>query len=167
MLASELLDGRSVDAVAVTRSGASPDVAAGLGTALAMLHTIPPGDDPRSSGAPELPWAMSLHRPRLRDLEWLSEGSVDLIRGVQRDAGICDLIDAARGAWRQNTLIHGDVRWSNVVAADVEDARDGQASVRLVDWELGGVGDPAWDVGSVLAQLVSDWATRTSAQGPS
>lgn len=44
------------------------------------------------------------------------------------------------------TLVHGDVRWENcLVQAD-------PGSVRLIDWETAGMGDPAWDVAGVIQE---------------
>ena len=58
-------------------------------------------------------------------------------------------------------LVHGDLRWANVlVALDAEPPR-----VWLVDWELACRGDPAWDVGSVLADLLAAAASRSLEAG--
>jgi len=44
--------------------------------------------------------------------------------------------------WRTAVLIHGDVKWEHVRGDGV-----------LVDWELAGQGDPAWDLASALHEL--------------
>jgi aminoglycoside phosphotransferase (APT) family kinase protein len=65
--------------------------------------------------------------------------------------GLRDAFGRAASRWRPSGLIHGDLRWSNVLAAS--DGRDSR--VWLVDWELACLGDPAWDVGSVIGDLVT------------
>jgi len=55
----------------------------------------------------------------------------------------------ARREWRATALVHGDIRWANCLVA----RSDGR--IRIVDWELGCIGDPAWDVGSALADIVA------------
>jgi aminoglycoside phosphotransferase (APT) family kinase protein len=152
VLVVDLIDGESLRDAAVTPEGVPPAVAAALGDALATLHSAAGeggGDWP--SG---MPWALTIDRPRLEDLEWLSAGARDLIRGVQAMPDIRERLEGLRAGWRGAGLVHGDLRWDNVIA-------DGAAAVRLVDWELAGRGDPAWDVGSVLGQLISDWAIVT------
>jgi aminoglycoside phosphotransferase (APT) family kinase protein len=49
-------------------------------------------------------------------------------------------------------VIHADARWDNIVIED-----KATESPVLVDWELSGPGDPAWDVGTILAQPLSAW----------
>jgi hypothetical protein len=50
-------------------------------------------------------------------------------------------------------LAHGDLRWENLLVAP------GAAppGVWLVDWEMGGSGERAWDVGCFAASGVSAW----------
>ena len=44
-------------------------------------------------------------------------------------------------------LVHGDVKWDNVVLDP--------HGMQLFDWELSGAGDPAWDLGSAVADTIS------------
>lgn len=60
-------------------------------------------------------------------------------------------VAAARRSWRRHCLIHGDVKWDNCLLADNP---DGPASVLLIDWELGGRGDPAWDVATAVQEFL-------------
>jgi aminoglycoside phosphotransferase (APT) family kinase protein len=55
-------------------------------------------------------------------------------------------------------LIHGDVRWDNLLttgASDRTSARRGR--VLLLDWECAGRGDPSQDVGAFLGEYLHDW----------
>src|SRR5262249_49891162 len=54
--------------------------------------------------------------------------------------------------YRPSCLIHGDIRRENWVLAGARPPR----ALKLIDWELSGRGDPAWDLGSVLAEILLD-----------
>ncbi len=53
-------------------------------------------------------------------------------------------------------LVHGDVRWDNYLVGAGARA-EGELNLRLVDWEMWGQGDPAWDVACHLAEHVRFW----------
>jgi aminoglycoside phosphotransferase (APT) family kinase protein len=63
----------------------------------------------------------------------------DLVAGLRR----------ARAAWRPVGLIHGDCKLDNVIIAD-----DG--TIRLIDWEMARLGDPAWDLAALSHRLLID-----------
>lgn len=44
-------------------------------------------------------------------------------------------------------LVNHDLKWDNIVVSDADPARP-----VLLDWELAGLGDPAWDLGCLLAE---------------
>ena len=129
-----------------TRSEASPTLAAALARVLATIHGIAPDDEELRDDAP---WVLSLHRPKLDALRYLSAASIELIRTAQADARVTSGLDELRDGWRNETLVHRDVKWANCVAYDPRGgARATQ--IKLVDWEMAGWGDPAFDVGSAF-----------------
>jgi aminoglycoside phosphotransferase (APT) family kinase protein len=52
-------------------------------------------------------------------------------------------------------VIHGDLRWDNCQVVVASAPR--RPRVQFVDWETAGVGDPSWDIGSILAECLSTW----------
>jgi hypothetical protein len=134
-----------------------PTVAAGLGRALRQVHDGAVG----THAAPVLPvvrpWPFALARgvqglpPSVPVTPWAqtvvaAAGRVE----VQRT------LIGLRDAWVADTLIHGDVRSSNVLLPTPSPDRAVDApshGVWLVDWECSGLGDPTWDVGGAL----QDW----------
>ena len=132
------------------RGRCSPALAASLGRVLAGLHAIAPD---REDLRRDAPWVLALHRPPLEALRYLSAASIELVQALQRDAPACGAMDELRDAWSAEALVHRDVKWANCIA----DA----GAIKLVDWEMAGWGDPAWDVGSALAEF----AGRSSAAG--
>ena len=119
----------------------SPALAGALGRALAAEHAVEPdGEEMRR----EPPWILALHRPPLEALRYLSAASVELVRLLQADAALTGALDELRAGWSCEALVHRDVKRANCVAHG--------GRIALVDWEMAGWGDPAWDVGSVLGE---------------
>ena len=139
-----------------------------IGRALAALHDIPRPAAHAVDGAhgaaapadpllsPHAPWVLSLHRPVLRALREFSSANIQLIKLVQEYAEFGRHFDELRAQWRSEAIIHGDLKWGNCVVAR-RSAGGPRTRVGLVDWELASLGDPAWDVGSVLHDYLSFW----------
>jgi len=79
----------------------------------------------------------------------LGEGTAAarLATAIVDDPVLAAVLRRARAAMRRTCLVHGDVKWDNAVLDP--------AAVTLFDWELSGAGDPAWDLGSALADTLS------------
>ena len=58
--------------------------------------------------------------------------------------------------WRPSTLIHGDVKFSNVLARKPGAA---DAGPWIVDWEMVQHGDPAWDLAGALQDFLVLWVS--------
>ena len=128
-----------------------------LGRLLAAVHAVdagaveppPPGTDPM--------WGLQLPEPELEFVLKLSRGARELVGLLQSKPRLCErLRELAATLPEQRTLTHGDLRWENCLRA----ARDGSKrrdGVMLIDWELAGPGDPAFDVGTVVAEYLANW----------
>jgi hypothetical protein len=127
----------------------SPDLAAAFGSALATVHVA-------TTGVPLLTIASCgvVHLPDTpeadRRIGGGSAAGIAVSREVVDDAGLATALRRLAAALRPTCLIHADLKWDNAVLDAGPPAR-----VHLFDWELSGRGDPAWDVGSVLADTVS------------
>jgi aminoglycoside phosphotransferase (APT) family kinase protein len=127
----------------------SPDLAAALGRALATLHAATRGIPlltVAACGVVALPDAPEDERRLGAD----SAAALAITRDVLADAALVAALRRAAAALRPTCLIHADVKWDNALIDPGPPARVG-----LFDWELSGRGDPAWDVGSALADTVS------------
>jgi hypothetical protein len=136
----------------VTAAGVlDPTVAAAVGRAVGEFHAE--AGDP-GGGAPPSLWlsnGVDFDRPGPAHLRLLSAGGRKLLEELQRsDALLSGLAGLAPPAGDQ--LVHGDLRWENVLVA-----RGAAPRVWLVDWEMGGAGEHAWDAGCVAAAAVSAW----------
>jgi thiamine kinase-like enzyme len=130
-------------------------LSAAVAHALAGLHRLPK-DDPvlRSSHGP--PWIFSLHRPALRHWRGLSSANLKVIEIIQGNPEFCRLLDDLQQDWRNDAFIHFDAKWDNCIVLEPS-APEYARGLRIVDWELAGLGDACWDVGSVLADYLSLW----------
>jgi aminoglycoside phosphotransferase (APT) family kinase protein len=65
------------------------------------------------------------------------------------DREVAAVLASLRREYQFSTLIHGDARLENILL--VEPTADLRVrELRLVDWELADIGDPAWDIASVF-----------------
>ncbi len=136
--------------VHAARTRASTVLAAALGRALAALHAVAPDEEQLRC---DPPWVLSLHRPPLDALRYLSAASIELIASIQRDEPFAAALDDLRAGWRVEALVHRDVKLANCIAVPApQQAR--LTRVALVDWEMAGWGDPALDVGSAIGELL-------------
>ncbi|MBI4306509.1 MAG: phosphotransferase [Chloroflexi bacterium] len=130
-----------------------PEIAQDLGNAMASYHRalsgLRIGDGTTNCRVVDwLPGVFDIAKPGPETLRFATEGQLEMIRRMQ-DAGAVPVLEELRGLWTASTLIHGDIKWDNVLIPPTSKSADIRA-LRLVDWELAGYGDPAWDVGSAL-----------------
>lgn len=123
-----------------------------LGRTLALLHTLPHKEgDPRAL----TPSAYLLDLPPLGVRTHLSMATTELVRSVQNDAALMAVIARRRGGWRPTAVVHGEFKWPHCLL--IPPAEGAPGSMRLVDYEFAGVGDPSWDLGCVIAAYLDSW----------
>jgi aminoglycoside phosphotransferase (APT) family kinase protein len=134
-------------------------LARSLGETLATLHRSTGDDEIRQryarDHASRLPLAFSFVRPDLSVFLDASEAAVDLIRILQGSGRFAHRLGDLRDGWRAEALIHGDLRLDNCSVSPAASSR--WKVLKLVDWEMAGLGDPAWDVGTVFSEYLSLW----------
>jgi hypothetical protein len=72
-----------------------------------------------------------------------------VLRHLHRNPQMLQLVDELRRGWRLLTVVHGDIRFTNVLTTTTE--------ARLIDWEHADIGDPAWDVGGMIQPFMGAW----------
>lgn len=138
------------------RRGRFPiSLAGACGRALGALHAYNAGG-PHSLVVTLPPWVMSIHRPSAEVFRDTSEASLELIRIVQRYPELCNRLDKLRARWCHEAVVHGDVRWDNILVF-VPDGSRKTTGLKIIDWEAAGLGDPCWDVASLMSSYVSFW----------
>ena len=141
------------------RTNAFPlDVARRVGELLARYHEVSARDLlPRANsaifqGIP--PWILSFHLAPRGSMQNMSAGNGQFMAILQGYPDFGLALDALRAGWRRNALMHGDMKFDNVVICPDDD------TMHVVDWELADAGDWAWDVASIL-QAYLTWYLAT------
>jgi hypothetical protein len=136
----------------VAATGAlDPVAAAAVGTAVGELHAEGAGPAPDDPASDWTRYGVGIVRPTPGLVSVMSTGGIALLKVLQRDEGLeARLRDLAPET--PDAVVHGDLRWSNVLVSPAD-----EPAVRLVDWEMGGAGEPAWDAGCFAAACVSAW----------
>jgi aminoglycoside phosphotransferase (APT) family kinase protein len=119
--------------------------------ALANLHRVPVQDDVRQDDdrRAKLPLPANLDLTPREFALGCGTGFGHYVATLQSAA---PQLDELRTGWRHEALIHFDLSGDNVLLGD---SSSGEPAVRLIDWELAGLGDPMYDVGSVLSQMLT------------
>jgi hypothetical protein len=133
--------------------GALPAIGGSLGGALAACHAVPADDLPPSLQARRAPWVLGVHRQDQALFRDAWPAQVEVVRLVQANPAVGRTLDALRNGWQRPSLIHGDVKLSNILVR-TRDMRAEAVHVLLIDWETAAAGDPAWDVGSVYHTML-------------
>lgn len=163
MIVLELVDSARSLAEHQGRGRFSQAVARDVGRALGTLHRESAGVPEEARRYARPPFALTIHRPAVSWLRDLSAANVELIKLIQGAPGVPEALDEVRSEWHAQCIVHNDYKADNCV---VVRGRDGRGTgVRLVDWEAGGWGDPAWDAGSVLGDYLSIWLTSIPITG--
>jgi len=169
VLVLELLpDALNLREHAYRRRRCSVRLARELGRALAALHgcdvhrlhhqaglSLPGGQ----------PWALWADRPTLATYRNATSATIEASRAIQRYPGGQAALAELRATWRPSVLIHGDLRWDNCLA---HRRRPGdRTDLKLIDWEFADLGEPGWDIGSVLSEYLMLWLSSMPITGRS
>jgi len=116
-----------------------------IGEALAECHVWSgPVDTVRT------PSVWTRLRPQPAHLSALTLGELSVLQ-VLRDNQLYRALAPMQDSSEGVTFCHGDLRPENVLVTE----REGQRHLRLVDWELSGLGDPLWDVAGALEMAIT------------
>jgi Ser/Thr protein kinase RdoA (MazF antagonist) len=136
-----------------------------LGRALGRLHRVTRfeawGTRPRPAWLDRgPPWSLGLHEPRPHLLTSLGPARLELLRILQASDSSRDSFGALRDRWQPVGLVHGDIRFDNVLVGPPGDGAESESSrLWIVDWETVGVGDPAWDLAGAFQDLIVHWVS--------
>ena len=127
-----------------------------LGERLGEIHNMLRAPAPLLTRAtPLVVWLKQVHRPNPRALSDLSPARLKVLEILQASEAITNGLSSLDAWWDASLVIHGDMRADNIL---VRTGDNGVAEdIRIIDWELHGVGDPAWDIAGCLEVLVEQW----------
>lgn len=135
-----------------------PTVLASLGRRLAILHSHSPLP---GHGLAQVDHLVTVKQ----NWDALTPTSVSMFGSAYaemsvriRAGGLIERVDSLALRWRPACLIHGDLKSDNILCT--------QSEQFLIDWEVGGIGDPRWDVGSILGDALAAWVGSMDLKGP-
>ena len=139
-----------------------------LGTALARLHRISETEKAKTerfqSIAVSPPWVFFLPLPG----NWIytnsSSASIEFLKLIQNFGELKNLFDDIRLQWRRDAFIHGDFKWSNCLVVQGP-ASHRKSRIKIVDWELAGMGDACWDLGGIFSEYLHLWLSSVPIAG--
>lgn len=133
---------------------ASGDDAAELAVVLAAAHARPPGEQMRLSPHPINPqyqWSLLQGSKRLVEKEATRSGAAplwDMVLEAVSRAETWILPELDKHELTPPVLIHGDLQREHCLKVD--------GKMQLLDWEMGGLGDPAREICHVFLHLLPD-----------
>ena len=126
-----------------------PDIGRELGALLGRWRAATPATLRQLQ--PHTPWILSFASaapsPTL-------SGAQHQLHALVAASGARPVMESVRARYGPSGIVHGDLKWENCVISH----RDGKPLLRIIDWEIVGLGDPMWDVASMLASYIAAWA---------
>jgi hypothetical protein len=129
-----------------------------LGDMMATYHRAFNGwtDSAKTSFLPKsFPSNLVIVRPGPFLLTRISPANLELLKLIQKYPDLLEFLEYIYTDWKTQTLIHGDMKWDNVILRQPDNPDLFQ--MKIVDWELAGLGDPAWDIAGVFHDFISFW----------
>ena len=145
-------------------------VASELGRAIATLH-VPDhhglsGDSAiRYANTP--PWSSVFPEPTEYAFRNMSAAALAFLGILSESTDlVAQLLELGTHWSGGEAVIHGDLRWENLISFS-DGAPDGPVTpvVKVVDWELALLGDPAWDIAAFLSDFVTVWISSVPISG--
>lgn len=133
-----------------------------LGRAMGVLHNLGESDlHQKQVMYRALPAIAKYTEPNFELFETMSHESLDLLTLMQNTQQINLTLGFLQKEWQYDSIIHGDLRSENYLACSLKNPTTRQTRLKIIDWELAGLGDKAWDVGSILADYLLYWIQAT------
>ncbi len=133
------------------------DVIAELGSLLGIYHSKTGSaltESQQSQIFPRnIPWILLPERRNSHPFKQLSPATTELFDQVERSADLSGALNELRDNWKPSTLMHGDLKLENCILS--RNDSNSKFDFTIVDWELADIGDPCWDIGSILQSFLS------------
>lgn len=102
----------------------------------------------------EKPWIFNyfLNETNLSLKSSLNNADHQMFHLINENKRYLNSLKDASQLWEANCLIHGDLKFTNILFNDKTD----HEIIKLIDWELAIVGDYTWDIASILAGFIAE-----------
>ena len=102
-----------------------------------------------------LPWPLVCRRVPAETFSRHGAAAGSVVTAIQGDPHLVQALDRLAEEWRPSTLMHGDLKWDNLVSHP--NGSPESKGLKLIDWELADIGDPLWDAGAVFHAYLVCW----------
>jgi thiamine kinase-like enzyme len=133
----------------VSSNEQSNELLTALGHRLATLHGARPDCNMLRA---RYPWVLGVADGMVPDMLAPDPEIGQLVSEIEADSLLRSPMEELREAWRATAPMHGDVKFDNILVRF--SVRDSKPHIALIDWELAGLGLPAWDLAGVLEGLI-------------
>jgi thiamine kinase-like enzyme len=135
-------------------------IPAQLANILASYHqTIQPAQQPQSFQRfrKQIPWVFTItNAPPVNGAP--ATADQQLMQMITANKELLQLMAPLAAGWQPTSLVHNDAKLNNFLAGYNPDKKQINF-VKLIDWELADVGDPLWDLASVMQNYLTLWLT--------
>lgn len=101
----------------------------------------------------EAPWIVEIGAKAESIMPSMQGASRELVAAIRCSPVLSAGLASLGHNWRRSALMHGDIKWDNIVVAPAGDG----GQIHFVDWELCNLGDPLWDVAGMMSALLQIW----------
>ena len=153
-------DAKSLDRISSKLlKGQISQQAAIMGKLISKIHHSFYGltENPKLSFLPKTFPQTTVHimRPGPSIFVELSPGSMSLLKFIQENPDLANLLENLDKDWKVQTLIHGDMKKNNVLVYREKNNHgknhtQNKPAMKIIDWEYISLGDPAWDIGAIF-----------------
>lgn len=112
-----------------------------------------------------IPSVSQIIRPAPEMFAHMSSGQLELLKIIQKYDYLADAVSKVFSDWTAETLIHGDIRFENLIFINAAEKKKRDERLVLVDWEFVGPGDQAWDIAGVFEEFLRLFISSISASG--
>ncbi len=108
----------------------------------------------------EAPWIFIIGEQAETVMPNMSGGVREVVAQLRATPELLHGLGQLGRQWPQRCLTHGDMKFDNIMVVE----RGEERALRLIDWELGNLGDPLWDVAGAICAYFQLWLLRQPVQ---
>jgi thiamine kinase-like enzyme len=107
----------------------------------------------------QMPWVFTIaNNPAPNFSGNAQSADQQVMQMIQKNQEFVQLLSQVPALWQPVSLIHNDAKFNNFLAG-YDHEKKKINFVKLIDWELADIGDPLWDVASVMQNYLTLWLT--------
>lgn len=131
---------------------------------LASFHkTVNPAASQQNAGfqyfRKQTPWVFTIAgNPAANFAGTAQSADQQIMQMILKNNEFVQLMAQASNEWQATSLIHNDAKFNNFLIGYEPDKKTIR-QIKLIDWELADIGDPLWDVASVIQNYLTLWLT--------